>query len=221
MNRILGLCLLAASITLGACSPAAETKAEAPAAAQTQAEVIATAVADQQRRFDAAPPVSTADPATAYQFEFEGLMLPRVPMNAFQGEVVLVVNTASKCGFTPQYEGLQAIYSEYHAQGFEVVGVPSNDFGGQEPGTAQEIQEFCELNFGVTFPMTAKNAVTGAQRHPFYQWAEAQLGQSAVPGWNFHKLLIGRDGRLIAAFPSDVTPTSEQIRTAITAALAA
>jgi glutathione peroxidase len=172
MNRILGLCLLAASITLCACSPAAETKAEAPAAAQTQ------------------------------------------------GEVVLVVNTASKCGFTPQYEGLQAIYSEYHAQGFEVVGVPSNDFGGQEPGTAEEIQEFCELNFGVTFPMTAKNAVTGAQRHPFYQWAEAQLGQSAVPGWNFHKLLIGRDGHLIAAFPSDVEPTSEQLRAAITQALA-
>ncbi|MEJ0060376.1 MAG: glutathione peroxidase [Terricaulis sp.] len=185
MKRIAGACLMAAAMGLAACSPAAETKAEAPEAAAAQAEVIATAVADQQRRFDAAPAVASADPATAYQFEFEGLMLPRVPMTAFEGEVVLVVNTASKCGFTPQYEGLQSIYSEYHAQGFEVVGVPSNDFGGQEPGSATEIQEFCELNFGVTFPMTAKNAVTGAERHPFYQWAEAQLGPSAVPGLEF------------------------------------
>src|SRR5262249_17232280 len=123
--------------------------------------------------------------------------------------------------FTPQYEGLQQIYGEYHDRGFEVVGVPSNNFGGQEPGSAQEIQEFCALNFGVTFPMAAKTEVVGDAAHPFYRWAHARLGESAVPKWNFHKLLIGRDGRIIAAFPSAITPTSEELRGAITTALAA
>ena len=168
-----------------------------------------------------APPVSAADRNTAYQFEFAGLWTDRLPMTAFEGEVVLVVNTASRCGFTPQYEGLQAIYNEYNAQGFEVVGVPANNFMGQEPGSAEEIQEFCTLNYGVTFPMAGKTDVVGEARHPFYAWAQTQLGDAAVPGWNFHKLLIGRDGRLIAAFPSDTEPTSEDVRAAITAALAA
>jgi len=142
-------------------------------------------------------------------------------MTAFNGEVVLVVNTASKCGFTPQYEGLQQIYTEYHDQGFEVLGVPSNDFGGQEPGTAEEIRDFCALNFGVTFPMAAKADVVGDDAHPFYQWAHVQLGDEAIPRWNFHKLLIDKHGKLIAAFPSTTVPTAEEIRTAIAAALAA
>ena len=141
-------------------------------------------------------------------------------MAAFQGEVVMVLNTASRCGFTPQYDGLLQIYDEYHAQGFEVVGVPANNFNGQEPGSAEEIQEFCTLNYGVTFPMAAKADVIGDARHPFYAWAEQQIGESAVPRWNFHKILIGRDGRIIAAFPTRTEPTAEEIRTAITAALA-
>jgi len=157
---------------------------------------------------------------TAYGFAFEGLMVQSVPMAAFRGVAVLVVNTASRCGFTSQYAGLQAIYEEYGDQGFAVVGVPSNDFGGQEPGEAAEIQQFCEQNYGVTFPMAGKTQVIGEGRHPFYAWAEARLGEAARPGWNFHKLLIGRDGRLIAAFPSRVEPTSPELRAAIAAALA-
>lgn len=189
--------------------------------AQERSAAVAAAVEAQRTRFSAAPALNTSDPASAYQFEFTGLWTDRLPLTAFEGEVVLVVNTASRCGFTPQYEGLQAIYTEYEPQGFEVVGVPSNNFAGQEPGSAQEIQDFCSLNYGVTFPMAGKTEVVGTDAHPFYKWAEVQLGDAAVPGWNFHKLLIGRDGRLIAAFPSDVEPTSEQLRAAITQALAA
>lgn len=188
--------------------------------AETRTEVVAAAVQEQRARFEAAPPVATADRNTAYQFEFTGLWTDRLPLTAFEGEVVLVVNTASRCGFTPQYEGLQQIYDEYRAQGFEIVGVPANNFNGQEPGSAEEIQEFCTLNYGVTFPMAAKTDVVGESRHPFYAWAEQQIGESAVPQWNFHKILIGRDGRIIAAFGTRVEPTAEEIRTAITTALA-
>lgn len=208
-----------AALALAACNRAPEPPA-ADVAAERSAAVQA-AVQEHEARFAAAAPVAQADRATAYQFEFTGLWTERVPMTAFAGDVVLVVNTASECGFTPQYEGLQAIYTEYRAQGFDVVGVPANNFMGQEPGSAEEIQEFCELNYGVTFPMAGKTEVVGAERHPFYAWAETQLGESGVPGWNFHKLLIGRDGRLIAGFGSRVEPTSEELRTAITTALAA
>jgi glutathione peroxidase len=212
------LIALSAALALSACNqppepPAADVAAERSAA-------VAAAVQEQQALFASASPVAEADRNTAYQFEFTGLWTDRVPMTAFAGDVVLVVNTASRCGFTPQYEGLQAIYSEYRAQGFDVVGVPSNNFNGQEPGTQEEIQEFCELNYGVTFPMAGKTDVVGTERHPFYAWAQTQLGDDAVPGWNFHKLLIGRDGRLIAAFGSRTEPTSEELRTAITTALA-
>ncbi len=213
------LASLAALVTVAACNQPAE-----PPTAEVAGErnaVVTAAVEAQRTRFAAAPPVSEADRATAYQFEFAGLWADRLPMTAFEGEVVLVVNTASECGFTPQYEGLQAIYDEYQARGFEVVGVPANNFNGQEPGSAEEIQEFCTLNYGVTFPMATKTDVVGEARHPFYAWAEQQLGESAVPGWNFHKLLIGRDGRLIAAFGSSAEPTSDEIRAAIEAALAA
>lgn len=210
---------LFAAFALAACNRAPEP----PTAevAQERSAAVAAAVEDQRARFSAAPPVSEADRATAYQFEFTGLWTDRLPLTAFQGEVVLVVNTASRCGFTPQYEGLQAIYDEYHERGFEIVGVPANNFNGQEPGSAEEIQEFCTLNYGVTFPMAGKTDVVGETRHPFYAWAEAQLGEAAVPGWNFHKLLIGRDGRLIAAFDTRTEPTSEAVRNAIVAALGA
>ncbi len=187
--------------------------------AEARAAQVREAVESQRTRFSAAPDPAQADPTTAYQFVFEGLWTERVPMTAFTGDVVLVVNTASRCGFTPQYEGLQQIYEDYHAQGFEILGVPANNFMGQEPGTAEEIQEFCTLNYGVTFPMAAKTDVVGDGRHPFYAWAESQLGEAAVPQWNFHKLLLGRDGRLITAFPTRTEPTSEELRNAIAAAL--
>ncbi len=214
--------LIMAMAALAACSqPAEAPQAEAETAELASAEAVAASVQDYARRFEAAAPVASADRATAYQFQFEGLSTATVPMTAFEGEVVLVVNTASKCGFTPQYEGLQDIYEEYHSRGFEVVGVPANNFNGQEPGSAEEIQEFCTLNYGVTFPMAAKTEVVGDARHPFYAWAEQQIGESAVPQWNFHKILIGRDGRIIRAFGTRVEPTSEEVRNAITTALAA
>ncbi|MDX2275189.1 MAG: glutathione peroxidase [Hyphomonadaceae bacterium] len=188
--------------------------------AEERTEAVRQAVETYQAAFNAAPDPAQADPATAYQFVFDGLFTDRVPMTAFEGDVVMVVNTASKCGYTPQYEGLQQIFSEYHDQGFFIVGVPANNFMSQEPGSAEEIQEFCTLNYGVTFPMAGKTDVVGERRHPFYAWAETTLGESAVPQWNFHKILIGRDGRLIAAFPTNVEPTSAEIRAAITNALA-
>ncbi|MGQ0532029.1 MAG: glutathione peroxidase [Caulobacteraceae bacterium] len=211
--------LAVAAFALVACSrapppPSADISAERTAA-------VTAAVEEQRQRFATAPDPAAADQATAYQFAFNGLWTDRVPMTAFEGDVVMVVNTASRCGFTPQYEGLQQIYDEYHEQGFDIVGVPANNFAGQEPGSAAEIQEFCTLNYGVTFPMAAKTDVIGEGRHPFYAWAETQLGEAAVPQWNFHKLLIGRNGRLIAAFPTRTEPTSEEVRNAITAALAA
>lgn len=209
---------LFAALALAACN-----QAPAPPAPEISAErtaAVTAAVEAQRVAFAAAPDPAAADPATAYQFSFPGLWTDRVPMTAFEGEVVMVVNTASRCGLTPQYEGLQEIYSEYQDRGFEIVGVPANNFMGQEPGSAEEIQEFCTLNYGVTFPMAAKSEVIGAERHPFYAWAEAQIGESAVPQWNFHKLLIGRDGRLIAAFGSQTVPTAPEVRAAIEAALA-
>lgn len=210
--------VVAAALALAACSPAVEAPAPEISAERTAA--VTAAVEAQRARFAAAPDPAAADHATAYQFSFPGLWSDQVPMTAFEGEVVMVVNTASRCGFTPQYEGLQAIYDEYHGQGFEIVGVPANNFMGQEPGSTEEIQEFCTLNYGVTFPMAAKTEVVGDTRHPFFAWAEQQIGESAVPQWNFHKILIGRDGRVIAAFPTRTEPTSEEVRAAITAALA-
>ena len=214
-RRILAAATLLALVacTRAPPAPSAEISAERTAA-------VTAAVEQQRERFAAAPDPAAADQATAYQFAFNGLWSDRVPMTAFEGEVVMVVNTASRCGFTPQYEGLQQIYDEYHGQGFEIVGVPANNFMGQEPGSAEEIQEFCTLNYGVTFPMAAKTEVVGETRHPFYAWAEQQIGESAVPQWNFHKILIGRDGRIIAAFPTRTEPTAEEVRAAITTALA-
>jgi glutathione peroxidase len=124
---------------------------------------------------------------------------------------VLVVNTASKCGLTPQYEGLEKLYSDYKDKGLVVLGVPCNQFAGQEPGAESEIAAFCALNYKVDFPMTAKTDVKDAGRHPFYAWAEEALGQAAVPAWNFHKILIGRDGRAVAAFGSRTDPLDPEL----------
>jgi glutathione peroxidase len=214
--KIAAQLLLAATLALSACNRAPPPPS-ADVAADRQA-AVAAAVAEHEARFSAAAEPASADADNAYQFQFTGLWTERVPMTAFDGEVVLVVNTASACGFTPQYEGLQEIYAEYRDRGFEVLGVPSNNFN-QEQGDAAEIQEFCSLNYGVTFPMAGKTEVIGADRHPFYAWAETQAGESAVPGWNFHKILLGRDGRVIAAFNTRTEPTSAELRAAIEGAL--
>jgi glutathione peroxidase len=123
------------------------------------------------------------------------------------GKVVLAVNVASECGFTPQYEGLQALYDELLDEPFLVIGFPCNQFGGQEPGSSEEIQEFCKLRFGVTFPLSSKIDVNGAQRHPLYAWLTSQ--ENGFPGnirWNFEKFLIGRDGSVRARYPSGTKP---------------
>jgi len=158
-------------------------------------------------------------PQSAHDFDFTSIDGKPLPMKEFDGKAVLVVNTASRCGLTPQYEGLESLWSDYKDKGLVVLGVPSNDFGAQEPGTEDEIQNFCTTNFGVDFPMTAKVPVTGAGAHPFYQWAKVELGAEAEPKWNFHKILVGKDGGLIGGFGSRTEPSDPALRRAIDAAL--
>lgn len=136
------------------------------------------------------------------------------------GKVVLVVNTASFCGFTPQYQGLQSLWERYRDQGFVVLGVPANDFGAQEPGTVTDIKRFCETEFGIDFPMLTKQTVVGPGAHPLYLWAAAETGPQGEPKWNFHKFLIGRDGRLVGWYGSTVKPEGDTLVPAIEAALA-
>ncbi len=156
---------------------------------------------------------------SAHDFRFDAIAGGDLDMQDYAGKAVLVVNTASFCGFTGQYEGLQALWERYRDRGLVVLGVPSNDFGNQEPGTETEIQEFCEMNFAVTFPMTAKYAVRGTEAHPFYRWARQEMGAGKAPRWNFHKYLIGPDGRLAGSFASTVEPTAPELVAAIEAAL--
>ncbi len=163
---------------------------------------------------------STAMADTAHDFSFESIDGGAITMSSYEGKAVLVVNTASFCGYTPQYEGLQSLWSEYKDKGLVVLGVPSNDFGAQEPGSAEEIKDFCEANFDVDFPLTAKQVVKGGDAHPFYQWAAAEKGAENAPRWNFHKYLVGPDGSLLAAFPSKVEPMSKDIVSSVEAALA-
>ena len=137
----------------------------------------------------------------------------------YSGNVLLVVNTASKCGFTPQYEGLQSLWTEYKDDGLIVVGIPSGDFAGQEFDKDSEVKEFCQLNYGVDFPLTSKNHVVGEDAHPFYTYAKEHLGEEAVPQWNFHKILIGRDGTPVKAFGTRVAPEDEELVSAVKAAL--
>ncbi|UOM34799.1 glutathione peroxidase [Acuticoccus sp. I52.16.1] len=139
----------------------------------------------------------------------------------FAGRVVLLVNTASRCAFTPQYEGLEALNDMYGARGLTVLGVPSNDFAGQEPGSNSEIAGFCSARYDVSFPMLEKAVVTGRGAHPLYAWARRSAGRQAVPAWNFHKIVIGRDGRVIATFPSYMSPRSPQVMDAVERALSA
>jgi glutathione peroxidase len=162
-----------------------------------------------------------AGPAVAFDQTFEAIEGGKMPLAQWRGKVLLVVNTASFCGFTPQYEGLQALWERYQARGLVVIGVPSNDFGAQEPKAEAEIRAFCKGAYNVTFPLTTKEAVKGPQAHPFYRWAGEELGAASSPSWNFHKYLVGRDGRLIAGYGARVEPLSPKMTKAIEAALAA
>ncbi|HEY4345093.1 MAG TPA: glutathione peroxidase [Parvibaculum sp.] len=148
---------------------------------------------------------------SAHLFEFQTITGEALPMSRFEGRVVLVVNTASRCGLTPQYRELQGLWERYKARGFVVLGVPSNDFGAQEPGSEAEILSFCEVNYDIDFPLTAKQAVIGADAHPFYKWIVEIAGEDAAPRWNFHKYLIGPDGALVNVYGSRVTPLDETL----------
>ncbi len=153
-------------------------------------------------------------------FTFQSIDGTALPLSAYKGRVMLVVNTASFCGYTRQYSGLQALSDRYETRGLTVVGVPSNDFGGQEPKSEAEIKGFCQGAFGITFPLASKTVVTGSEAHPFYAWARQVLGPAAAPRWNFHKYLIGRDGRLVTAFATTVEPDAPEVIAAIEKELA-
>lgn len=152
---------------------------------------------------------------TAYDFTFTSIEGKPLPLSQFKGQLLLVVNTASKCGFTPQYDGLEKLYETYKDRGLVILGVPSNDFANQEPATESEIASFCKLRFGVTFPLASKEHVTGTEAHPFYTWAGEQAGWLGRPKWNFHKYLISRDGKFLDWFASTTEPGSDKITAAI------
>jgi glutathione peroxidase len=165
-----------------------------------------------------ATPAAAQAPAmsrmTAYGFSFTGLDGSAIRLADYAGKPILVVNTASMCGYTPQYAGLQQLWTRFHDRGLMMVGVPSNDFGGQEPGTPADIMETAGHGYGVTFPLTEKVEVRGHSPHPFYKWAATERPLE-TPRWNFHKYLIGRDGRIAAIFATAVEPTDPQVIAAI------
>jgi glutathione peroxidase len=151
---------------------------------------------------------------TAYAFSFAGLAGSDIRLADHAGKPILIVNTASLCGYTPQFTGLQQLWSRFRDRGLLIVGVPSNDFGGQEPGDAHQISQTAEKEYGVKFPMAAKANVRGPEQHPFYRWAAAERPLE-TPRWNFHKYLIGRDGRIAAVFATAVEPMDARIANAI------
>jgi len=157
--------------------------------------------------------------AGIYDVAFKTIRGEAMPFREFAGQAVLVVNTASRCGYTPQYAGLQDLHDTFKDRGFTVLGVPSNDFGGQEPGTEAEIVEFCEINYGVEFPLTSKVSAVGDDQHAFWQRAKDVLGEKAEPKWNFHKVLVGPDGTFVQAYPSGVRPADAELIADIEAVL--
>jgi glutathione peroxidase len=176
----------------------------------------ASVVSAQADSADSAEPVAT----NAYGFEFESLSgKNKISLDEFKGKVILVVNTASKCGFTPQYEALEKLYKTYKDRGLVVIGVPSNDFGKQEPGSNQEIEHFCRVNYGVTFLMAGKTDVIGQDAHPFFVWAHQVLGVGSAPKWNFYKYIVNRQGKLVEYYSSVTKPDSDRFIKAIETAL--
>ena len=156
---------------------------------------------------------------TAHNFTFTDINQQPLSLAEFRGHPILIVNTASECGYTPQYAGLQKLWERYRARGLVVLGVPSNDFGAQEPGTEAQVQEFCTTRYGVNFPLTAKQKVSGNEAHPFYRWIVEQVGEAGMPRWNFHKYLLDKEGNLVDLWPSRVEPLSKEITQAVEALL--
>ena len=162
------------------------------------------------------------DMSSIYDFEVKNIDGEEVKLEEYKGKVLLIVNVASKCGFTPQYEGLQALYDKYQPEGFAVLGFPANNFMGQEPGSDEEIKQFCTLTYGVTFPMFSKISVKGGDIAPLYAYltdASTNPEFSGDISWNFNKFLIGRDGTILNRFDSKDTPGSEKMAAAIEEAL--
>ena len=144
-----------------------------------------------------------------YDFEFNSIDGNKIKLSDFKNKVLVVVNVASRCGYTPQYEGLQMLWSNYKNKNLVVIGVPTNNFK-QEPGNNKEIKDFCETNFGINFPMAEKTNVIGKDAHPFYKWAKKNHGIGAIPKWNFHKIVIGKNGKVVDTFASFTKPTSDK-----------
>ena len=148
---------------------------------------------------------------TIFDFKINSIRGDELSLSDFKGQTMLIVNVASNCGFTKQYDDLQKLYDNYKDKGFVVLGVPSNQFGAQEPGKNSEIKDFCETNFNITFPMTSKYDVKGDNAHPIYKWAKETYGNSTIPKWNFHKILINKDGKVEDTYASFTTPMSKKI----------
>ena len=164
--------------------------------------------------------VMPANATTAHEFSFTSIEGGDLPLARYKGNVILIVNTASKCGFTGQYDGLQSLWDEYKDQGLIVLGVPSDDFGGQELDNAKQVKEFCTLNYGIDFPMADIAPVKGSKAHPYYKWIASTYGSLALPRWNFHKHVIDSDGKLVDWFASTTSPSSNRLRGSIERALA-
>jgi len=146
-----------------------------------------------------------------FNFNIKDINNEEIDLSIYKNKTILLVNVASNCGFTQQYTELQELYEKYSNRGFVVLGVPSNQFGGQEPGTNDQIKDFCETNFDITFPMTSKYNVKGSDAHPIFIWAKDNFGKSAVPKWNFHKILINKNGKIEDAFSSFTKPMSKKL----------
>ena len=153
--------------------------------------------------------VASGSSTNAYDYEFKSIDGDKIKLSDYKGKVIVVVNVASRCGYTPQYEGLQSLWSNYKNKDLIVLGVPTNNFR-QEPGSNKEIKDFCETNFGITFPMTEKISVIGNNSHPFYKWAKEDYGIGAIPKWNFHKIIIGKEGKIVDTFSSITKPSSKK-----------
>ena len=150
-----------------------------------------------------------------FDFEIKSINDEKIELSKYKNKTILLVNVASNCGFTQQYSELQELYEKYDDKGLIVLGVPSNQFGGQEPGNNEDIKDFCETNFNITFPMTSKYDVKGDGAHPIFLWAKKNFGKSAIPKWNFHKILIDKDGKVNDTFSSFTKPMSNKIRSKI------
>ena len=155
-------------------------------------------------------PINANYDKLAYEFNFSDLDGSKINLSEYKNKLIVVVNVASKCGFTNQYEDMQKVWDKYQEKGLIMLGIPSNDFGNQEPGNNEDIKNFCEAKFGINFPMTEKVQVKGDNAHPFYLWAKKNYGKSAVPKWNFHKIIVDKNGKVFKTFTSMTNPTSSK-----------